>query len=165
MDLRAAGILLRELGLTEAEWEYAARGGKAGCEAASPTDWAGTDSEPELGNYAWYQDNSGDKTHEVKTEKQAGVNSANSLGLYDMSGNVYEWCWDWYNSNVTINDDAYKVGGVVTNPADASSDSGRVHRGGSWFNGVYGCSVANRYYTSPSDPTYILGFRVVRVAN
>jgi formylglycine-generating enzyme required for sulfatase activity len=151
---------------TEAEWEYAARGGRAGCEAASPTDWAGTDSEAELGKYAWYDSNSNSKTHEVKTEKQAGVNSANSLGLYDMSGNVWEWCWDWKNEDVTINDDAYKVNGVVTNPAGAKSGSSRVYRGGSWNVDANHCSVAMRNGNSPDvHISSFLGFRVVRAAN
>ncbi len=149
---------------TEAEWECAARGGKAGCEAANPTDWAGTDSEAELGKYAWYSSNSDSKTHEVKTEKQAGVNNANSLGLYDMSGNVLEWCWDWYNSSATINDDAYKVGGVVTNPAGASSGFSRVSRGGGWDDDANLCSVASRGSTLPNYRSGGLGFRVVRTA-
>ncbi len=149
---------------TEAEWEYAARGGKAGCEADNPTDWAGTDSE--VGKYAWYNSNSGSKTHEVKTEKQADVNSANSLGIYDMSGNVCEWCWDWYNNDATINDNAYKVNGVVTNPAGASSGSNRVYRGGNWDSAYSNCSVANRINLSPNSRGLGggVGFRVVRTA-
>ena len=158
---------------TEAEWEYAARGGRAGCEADNPTDWAGTDSSSELGKYAWYDGNSNSKTHEVKTEKQAGVNSANSLGLYDMSGNVWEWCWDWNSSSATINDDAYKVGGVVTNPAGAKSGSSRVYRGGRCDDSAYGCSVALRDCSTPNYRAGVdslnrfttLGFRVVRTAN
>ena len=151
---------------TEVEWEYAARGGKAGCEAANPTDYAGTDSEAELGKYAWYDSNSNSKTHEVKTEKQAGVNSANSLGLYDMSGNVWEWCWDRNSSSATINDDAYKVGGVVTNPAGAKSGSSRVYRGGSWNLDANYCSVAIRNGNSPNVRiSSFVGFRVVRTAN
>ncbi|MBO7123148.1 MAG: SUMF1/EgtB/PvdO family nonheme iron enzyme [Treponema sp.] len=147
---------------TAAEWEYASRGGKAGCEAADPTDWAGTDSSSELGTYAWYADNSSDngtkKTHEVKTKTK------NSLNLYDMSGNVWEWCWDWYDYDATINDDAYKVGGVVTNPAGASSGSNRVYRGGGWGNDANDCSVALRYGISPGNRDYGIGLRVVRNA-
>ena len=143
---------------TEAEWEYAARGGRAGCEAASPTDWAGTDSEAELGKYAWYDSNSNSKTHEVKTEKQAGVNSANSLGLYDMSGNVWEWCWDWY-------DDTSTPSITASTPASgASSGSDRVDRGGSWQSGDDYCLVAYRGSLSPYTRYDNLGFRVVRSA-
>ena len=143
---------------TEAEWEYAARGGKAGCEAANPTDWAGTDSSSELRKYAWYKSNSGNKTHAVKTEKQAGVNSANSLGLYDMSGNVWEWCWDWY-------DDTSTPSITASTPASgASSGSDRVDRGGSWQSGDDYCLVAYRGSLSPSDRFDNLGFRVVRSA-
>ncbi len=140
---------------TEAEWEYAARGGKAGCEAANPTDWAGTDSSSELGKYAWYLTNSGSKTHEVKKEKQTGVNSANSLGIYDMSGNVWEWCWDWSGS---IDVDA------STPAAGALSGYYRVYRGGSWDGGARFCSVAYRNDSSPNSRFNVLGFRVVRTA-
>ena len=149
---------------TEAEWEYAARGGKAGCEADNPTDWAGTDNSSELGKYAWYYGNSGSKTHEVKTNKVSGTDSANSLGIYDMSGNVYEWCWDWHNDDATINDNAYKVNEVVTNPAGASSGSYRVLRGGSWDCADWQCSVAYRIPIADFR-YYNFGFRVVRAAN
>ena len=144
---------------TEVEWEYAARGGKAGCEAANPTDWAGTDDSAELGKYAWHNSNSGSKTHEVKTEKQAGVNSANSLGIYDMSGNVSEWCWDRYDSTNTPSITA------TTPVTGVSSGSSRVNRGGNWEKADVNCSVAIRGRLSP----YGLGgggvgFRVVRTA-
>lgn len=144
---------------TEAEWEYAARGGKAGCEAADPTDYAGTDDSAELGKYAWYYGNSGEKTHEVKANKQAGVNSANSLGLYDMSGNVWEWCWDWYDRANTPSITA------TTPVTGASSGSIRVNRGGSWVGVADFCSVAYRYSNAPHVRSFNLGFRVVRAAN
>ncbi len=150
---------------TEAEWEYAARGGKAGCEADNPTDWAGTDNSSEFGKYAWCYDNSGDngtstnqKTHEVKTKTK------NSLGLYDMSGNVLEWCWDWHDDDATINANAYKVNGVVTNPSGASSVYYRVLRGGNWYSADWECSVAYRITIVDFRNCYI-GFRVVRAAN
>ena len=72
---------------TEAEWEWAAKGG-------TDSKWPGTDTETELKNYAWYDENSGMKTHEVKKKLP------NGYGLYDMSGNVWEWCWDWSDDNI-----------------------------------------------------------------
>ncbi len=124
---------------TEAEWEYAARGGQK----SKGYKYAGSTT---LSDVAWYGDNSSFKTHPVK-QKQA-----NELGLYDMSGNVYEWCQDWlgrYSSN------------AQTNPTGQSSGSDRVIRGGSWFNSASGCRVADRYNNSPGGRSGSLGFRVV----
>ena len=95
---------------TEAEWEYAARGGKK-CRGYQ---YSGSNN---LSDVAWYDDNSGNKTHAV------GTKQANELGIYDMSGNVWEWCQDWYG--------AYSSSSQV-NPTGANSGSGRVRRGGCW---------------------------------
>ena len=95
---------------TEAEWEWAAKGG-------AEHRWAGTDEEGNLKNYAWYGDKDHGKTHEVKKKK------ANGYGLYDMSGNVWEWCWDRYGS---------LSGALPPDYAGAASGSYRVLRGGSW---------------------------------
>ena len=100
---------------TEAEWEYAAMGG-------ANFRWAGTDSEDRLKNYAWYDGNSDRKTHEVKTKLP------NGYGLYDMSGNVSEWCWDWYNKKTP------KDG--QTDPQGASSGLYYVFRGSNFFTNV-----------------------------
>ena len=135
---------------TEAEWEYAARGGASGCSAADPDDYAGTDASSSLGDYAWYYENSENKTHEVMKKLP------NSLDLYDMSGNVWEWCWDWYDTIAT---------GSVTNPTGGSSGSGRVFRGGSWRLDADYCSVAYRNDGNPSGCDNRLGFRVVRTAD
>ncbi len=138
---------------TEAEWEYAARGGKAGCEAADPNDWAGTDDSTALGTYAWYTSNSDSKTHEVKKKTK------NSLNIFDMSGNVWEWCWDLYDLTNTPS---------ITSSTPASgvaSGSARVNRGGSWDNDAENCSVAARICYVPSGASRYLGFRVVRSAN
>ena len=113
---------------TESEWEYAARGGK---NAGYQTKYAGSS---ELEVVAHHRDNSNSKTHTVGTKKP------NALGIYDMSGNVWEWCYDWYGG--------YSSSGV-TNPQGPSSGTIRVLRGGSRFSYGYGNRVSNRYYCNP----------------
>jgi len=127
---------------TEAEWEYAAGGG-----ASRRTKWAGTDSESALGSYAWYDANAGNKTHPV------GQKSPNKLGLYDMTGNVWEWCSDW--------DGAYPAGSQ-TNPQGATKGTGRVNRGGGWSYSPLYCRVANRSNYYPAYRSDGLGFCLVR---
>ncbi|SEQ84819.1 Formylglycine-generating enzyme, required for sulfatase activity, contains SUMF1/FGE domain [Treponema bryantii] len=137
---------------TEVEWEYAALGGKNGVTADDPTDFAGTNDISELGEYAWYTSNSGSKTHEVRKKL------SNALGLYDMSGNVWEWCWDWYDNENTPSI-------ISSTPATGvTSGSSRVVRGGSWNVVAEYCSVADRCYDHPDDRFDRLGFRVVRSA-
>jgi len=128
---------------TEAQWEYAAGGG-----SGKRTKWAGTDQENELVKYAWYNKNSGNKTHAV------GALAANQLGLHDMSGNVWEWCNDWYGPYSPA---------TVTNPKGPETGSNRVSRGGSWNYYAVHCRVANRSHDSPDSRINILGFRVVFV--
>ena len=137
---------------TEAEWEYAALGGATGVSAADPTDYAGTNTESSLGNYAWYNSNSDGKTHEVMKK------AANSLGLYDMSGNVCEWCWDWSGTYILTDSSTPATG--------ASSGTYRIYRGGHFTHTADCCSVAGRDYDFPyyRNSRY-LGFRVVRTAN
>ena len=125
---------------TEAEWEWAAKGG-------TEDKWAGTNDESKLGEYAWYRANSGWKTHEVKTKKP------NGYGLYDMSGNVWEWCWDWYRNTTPAG------GQDPTGPAD--SGSSRVRRGGSWENDAIFAARAYRFNRDPDFSGYFLGLRVV----
>ena len=127
---------------TEAEWEYAARGGNGLTSTQYMYAGSGT-----LDEVAWYYDNSGGKTHEVKTKE------ANDLGLYDMSGNVWEWCWDWYGS---ISSDTPSTG--------SASGSSRCMRGGSWFSFADMCQIDHRgnYYQNSRNISY--GFRVVRSA-
>ena len=126
---------------TEAQWEYAARsGGKA-------EEYAGTSSESSLGDYAWYSANSGSKTHSV------GQKKPNGLGLYDMSGNVWEWVQDWYGDYPS---------GSVTDPTGPSSGSDRVSRGGSWYADPKYCRSAYRSYSPPDARGSYLGFRLSR---
>ena len=126
---------------TEAEWEYAARGGNK----SKGYKYSGSNTP---GSVAWYKDNSGSKTHPVKTK------AANELGLYDMSGNMWEWCSDWYGDYSS---------GSQTNPVGASSGSYRVLRGGGWRSSARYCRVSDRYYNNPDSRTYNYGFRLVIV--
>ena len=135
---------------TEAEWEYAAR---AGDNTVSSLTYAGTNSSSKLGEYAWYTSNSSSKTHEV------GTKTANAFGLYDMSGNVWEWCWNWFTNNYNTGTE----GG--SDPTGASSGDYRVGRGGGWYDGSDGCAVSCRGSDFPNFRSFILGFRVVRSAN
>jgi formylglycine-generating enzyme required for sulfatase activity len=135
---------------TEAEWEYAAR---AGDNTVSSLTWAGTNSSSKLGEYAWYDDNSSDKTHPVGTKK------SNAFGLYDMSGNVREWCWNWFTDSY----DTGKEGG--SDPTGTSAGSYRVNRGGSWYLNSGHCAVSYRDSSSPYSRYYHLGIRVVRASS
>ena len=125
---------------TEAEWEYAARGGKR----SKGYQYSGSNMP---GDVAWYYDNSGSKTHPVGTKR------ANELGLYDMSGNVWEWCQDWYGS---YSDSAQ------TDPTGPVSGSLRVYRGGSWYLIARRCRVAFRGGFDASYRDDDLGFRLAR---
>ena len=128
---------------TEAEWEYAARGGNR---SRGFTYSGGND----IGTVAWHSGNSGGKTQEV------GKKGANELGLHDMSGNVWEWCWDWYQNSYS--------GLGTRDPTGPASGSYRVCRGGGWRNGAASCRVADRFNLDPQSPFDPLGFRVVLAA-
>lgn len=135
---------------TEAEWEYAAR---AGDNTVDNLTYSGTSDEKKLDEYAWYDSNSTIKTHEV------GTKLSNAFGLYDMSGNVFEWCWNWYTDSY----DAEAEGG--SNPTGASSGSKRVSRGGGLDGNSGNCAVSYRYNSSPNlRHGFSLGFRVVRAS-
>ena len=124
---------------TEAQWEFAARGGVK----SKGYKYSGSNT---IGDVAWYYSNSSSKTHEV------GTKAANELGIYDMSGNVWEWCADWYGSYSSS---------AVTNPTGPNSGNNRVARGDGRYNNGGGCRVSNRDYVEPGYRNNGLGFRVV----
>ncbi len=125
---------------TEAQWEYAARGGNQ----TQGYTYSGSNT---VGDVAWYSSNSNNAPHAV------GTKAANELGIYDMSGNVWEWCADWYDSN-------YSKIRFINNPQGPSLGLYRILRGGSWFDGADNCRVANRYGEDSAYSDYFCGFRL-----
>ncbi len=126
---------------TEAEWEYAARGGSS-ADLTNSTVYAGSNSIDEV---AWYWSNSDKKSQPV------GLKKPNSLGLYDMSGNVYEWCSDIYGKFSKTS---------KTNPKGFSSGIYRILRGGGWYYYEWLCRVSSRYYSNPRNKSPYFGFRL-----
>lgn len=128
---------------TEAEWEYSARArGKL-------QRWSGTDAEETLAEFAWYGANAQRRTHPAATKQP------NALGLYDMTGNVWEWVQDWY-------DEAYYAVSPVTNPGGPRSGDSRVLRGGSWFFHPMGIRTTVRAASPPDHRFMDIGFRLAR---
>ena len=123
---------------TEAEWEYV-------CRAGASTSYCFGDDASELGNYAWFSKNSRGKTHRV-ADKQP-----NQWGLYDMHGNVWEWCHDWYGDNLI---------GNLTDPKGPGLGSRRVYRGGSWGRTAEDCRSTSRDGGFPSNRRVSIGFRI-----
>ena len=123
---------------TEAEWEYAARGGKE----SKGYKYSGSNN---IDDVAWYRSNSNSNTHEVGTKK------ANELGIYDMSGNVWEWCQDWFGSYTST---------AQSNPTGASSGTYRIFRGGGFWFTADNCTVSYRNGDQPTNKDYRLGFRL-----
>jgi len=131
---------------TEAEWEYA-------CRSGSTTEYNFGDSASGLGGHAWYDENANGVGE--KYAHKVGLKQSNAWGLYDMHGNVWEWCQDWYGDYSS---------GSASNPRGPSSGSYRVFRGGSWFYGPTNCRSASRSWSTPGYRSSRLGFRLCRSA-
>lgn len=127
---------------TEAEWEFAARGGNK----SRHTEYAGSSA---IGDVAWYKENGNNRTHPVAQK------APNELGLYDMTGNVQEWCHDWYDSE-------YYRKSPSLNPCNEVKASSRVLRGGSRFDNARYSRVFSRSHFPPGDRGYTFGFRLAR---
>ena len=134
---------------TEAQWEYAARGGKYWNKY--PFKYSGSDK---LNEVAWYNENSHNET------KPVGLKTPNLLDIHDMSGNVWEWCEDWYSSDFYKH---CKQDGVVENPCNRSMGTNRVRRGGSWDYDARLCRSTFRYFSTPSNRYINIGFRLALV--
>jgi len=126
---------------TEAEWEYASRGG---IHNADNYHYSGSDT---IDNVAWYSSNSGSSTHPV------GTKASNQLGIYDMSGNLWEWCWDWYGLYTSD---------AQIDPYGPTTGSYRVVRGGCWVDYAGYCRVAYRDFADPNYSNFFIGFRLSR---
>ncbi|RJP18416.1 MAG: hypothetical protein C4527_29220, partial [Candidatus Omnitrophota bacterium] len=128
---------------TEAEWEYSCRAG-----TTTRFYWGNDLNYTEIKDYAWYYGN-----NNPRGTKEVGKKKPNAWGLYDMSGNVWEWCKDWYGDYEN---------NTHTNPTGPAGGSYRVLRGGHWGDNARSCRSANRYGFSPGDADYLLGFRLRR---
>ncbi|MBR6460200.1 MAG: formylglycine-generating enzyme family protein, partial [Verrucomicrobia bacterium] len=140
---------------TEAQWEYACRAGtttalNSGKNLSDKYECPEMDEEGWYGFNSGYYDSDGNTTSNGKTFP-VGQKQPNAWGLYDMHGNVYEWCLDWFGDYPTSS---------VTDPKGPSTGSYRVIRGGSWDVYAFGCRSALRYDSYPSDYSYFYGFRV-----
>jgi len=132
---------------TEAQWEYAAKGGPS---ASNPYKiYSGSDT---VGDVAWYDGNNGSSGTATYGSKQVGTKAANELGIHDMSGNVYEWCWDWYDTYLNE---------AQTDPVGTSSGSIRVRRGGNWSDSATNVRSAGRNFINPYGRYYGIGFRLL----
>jgi formylglycine-generating enzyme required for sulfatase activity len=134
----------------EAEWEYACRAGSKTAFANCDISEINSDKDRSLDAMGWYYGNSGEKTHPVALKKP------NSWGLYDMHGNVWEWCLDWYEKYPSEH---------IIDPKGPPSGSSRVFRGGSWINLARNCRSASRHRRYPDSRFNYIGFRLACTSN
>lgn len=138
---------------TEAEWEYAARS------RGKDQKWAGTSEENSLASYGNYSEVIKKDKDSYKNTAPVGSFRANDMGLFDMSGNVVEWSWDWYDPNY------YSNSSNTTNPRGSNTGFERTLRGGSWFHiGPTRLSCSNRYHIDPDHSSSNIGFRISRAS-
>ena len=146
---------------TEAEWEYAARyidgtNWTRGDHVSGGTVYTDETDPDKVGDYAWYSGNNGASGTPEYGSKDVGQKTANALGLRDMSGNVYEWCHDWYASY---------SGGALADPSGSISGSRRVNRGGNWIFTAYSLRCAYRDLITPTNRDSLIGFRLCRTGD
>jgi formylglycine-generating enzyme required for sulfatase activity len=140
---------------TEAEWEYACRAGTTTAFHGFTGYLSGTNDDTLVGNIAWFSGNNGASGTATYGTKAVGQKLANSFGLHDMSGNVFEWVNDWYSST-------YYASSPSSNPTGPSTGTNRVLRGGSWSGGTGAVRSSFRYSFTPGSAGSNIGFRVAR---
>lgn len=137
---------------TEIEWEYAARGGQDGIKDDHPLIYAGTSDKNQLDEFAWYSENSGTHKHEVKKKKP------NMIGIYDLSGNIYEWCWDRFDNIIPNGENATPVTGAIVGEKRALRGCGFIQS----ISSKVSFTISHRSSYPSQDSGRNIGFRVVR---
>jgi len=141
---------------TEAEWEYAAKGGNG---MGPYFIYSGSNDPTEV---AWYNETVKNEPAGLQATQTVGRKNPNTLGIYDMSGNVSEWVWDWFGSYNPVNTPYYGTSAALNNPRGPATGNERVRRGGGWSNAAGNVRSVVRNSDTPDKATWVHGFRVVR---